>query len=105
MLKDNISFLAVFLNLLPERVALGVRLINDVVAAVPKPAVDLVRLVNLGDQVQYRLQLIREPLITQVSAGNECEESRSRLTVTIGLPPVAVGCDVFLRIYSRVKHQ
>jgi hypothetical protein len=64
MLDDNISFLAVFLNLLPERVALDVRLINDVVAAVPKPAEYLVRLVNLGDQVQYCLQLIREPLIT-----------------------------------------
>ena len=105
MLKDNISFLAVLLNLLPERVALGVCLINDVVAAVPKAAMYLIRLVNLGDQVQYRLQLIREPLITQVNAGKECEESGSGLTVTIGLPPVAVGCDVFLRMYSRVKHQ
>jgi hypothetical protein len=68
---SDVPFPTILLNLLPECVTLDVHLVNDVSTAVPEPTTNLERLVDLGNQVQNRLQLIREPLDPR--SGNNLE--------------------------------
>ena len=54
--------------------------------------------------VEHCLKLIRKPLV-RISQITDVYPLEDQLTVTIGLPPVAVACFVLLKIYSLVKFQ